>query len=186
MILSRIPSRFVASLAACVGITLPSACSYHSSCTNGSTPLRVDSRPANLDTDVLSSSGISVSAGTRISFQRFSSIDTPLGSYHHAWNVGFGFVGPEGHPGQSNAGCPAKDGPIGSLVGRIGPHEEDERGAEKGTYFAIGLGTTYVAEKNGMLYLGANDNSVGQCGTGKHSCYEDNRGFVDMCVTVTK
>jgi hypothetical protein len=186
MNIPRVSSGPFARLAVCGGTLLVSACSYKPSCSDGSAPLGVPARPDNLEEDILSPTQVRVNAGDRITVEVRPWLK--IGGYGllHGWNVGFGEVGPWGHPGQGNDGCPAADAPIGSLIGRLGPHEENERGDELGKYFPVGSKNTYTADKSEMLYLGSNDNAKGTCGWGKHSCYRDNKGFLDVCVTIMK
>lgn len=89
------------------------------------------------------------------------------------WNLGFGRIGPNGDPARSCDGCPAS-GALGALIGRIGT----------GPAFLIGSGRTFIADRDGVLFLGSNDNAVGTCSGGPGSCYEDNQGSLRVTVTV--
>ena len=169
-------------LALCAGMEA-AGCGFKPTCSYGSDQFSVSARSADLESDMLSPTNIMVKEGDWIGFERFDFWRLWKISFAHKWSVGFGDVGPDGHPGRDNEGCPA-DAPIGALIGRIGPHREDENGKEIGSYFPIGSAKNYRANKSGQLFLGANDNAEGHCGIGRHSCYRANTGYVDVCVGV--
>jgi len=95
------------------------------------------------------------------------------------WN-GISRTGPKGDGGIIGIGrppcdeCPVVDGNLGELVGKV----DDE------FPFRIGSSIIEVATKDGNLFLAMND-STGSCdGGGAGSCYNDNKGFLQVTVTV--
>jgi hypothetical protein len=88
------------------------------------------------------------------------------------WNVGFGGIGPDGDSARACVGCPVPGG-LGALIGRIG----------SGTPFLIGSGVTFATDRDGVLFLGSNDNSIGTCSGHPGSCYDDNQGSLRITMT---
>jgi hypothetical protein len=125
--------------------------------------IEVPARPANSRADVFASTGIQVQDGDILSL-----------SASGQWNVGLGPIGPDGDGGVC-AGCPVGRS-LGALIGRIG---------NNGIPFLVGAQTTLAAVGSGLLFLGANDNAAGLCdGSNAGSCYEDNAGTLQVCLTV--
>ena len=121
----------------------------------------VPARPADLRADVL----------TPTYFLRAG--DSVTLSASGTWNVGSGSIGPNGDPARSCDGCPVA-GALGALIGRIGT----------GPSFLLGSKKIFVADRNGPLLLGSNDNAVGICNGFPGSCYEDNQGNLRVTMTV--
>jgi hypothetical protein len=65
-------------------------------------------------------------------------------------------------------------GGLGALIGRI----------EAGAPFPVGSGRSFVADRDGVLFLGSNDNAVGTCTGFPGSCYDDNQGGLLVTMTV--
>lgn len=124
-------------------------------------PERVSARPQDSRLDVLTSTGIQIQRGADVGF--FAS---------GQWDMGLGLSGPDGL-GSSCSACTVH-APVGALIGRIG------RG---GSPFLIGSRTTILATESGTLFLGSNDN-LGNCGGDPGSCYDDNRGSMQVCVEI--
>jgi hypothetical protein len=100
--------------------------------------------------------GIFVKQGDRIDIQAQGTWLYTPDEYH----------GPEGHARYpAPAFYPLSGVPGGVLIGRIG---------ETGQPFLVGRHTTWVAERDGLLYLRINDDLLG-----------DNEGSVAVAVTVT-
>lgn len=137
-------------------------------CTNGSL-VKVPAKPQDWIADVLTPTAIQVEDGNTISFSAFGT-----------WDVGLGPTGPDGQHDwcectvseRSGAGF---RGPVGALIGRIGGQGEP---------FLIGSKKTITAVGSGTLFLGSNDN-LGPCDkVSRGSCYDDNRGNMEVCVEV--
>jgi hypothetical protein len=89
------------------------------------------------------------------------------------WNVGSGSTGPDGDPAGTCAGCPVPAG-LGALIGRTA----------SGSPFLVGSRESFVADRDGALFLGSNDNAVGTCNGFPGSCYDDNQGSLRVTLTV--
>lgn len=106
--------------------------------------------------------------------------DTILFSASGTWNVGSGSIGPDGQDDLCQCTVSEKSGsgfrgPLGALIGRIGA---------LGTPFFIGSQKTITVFENGILFLSSNDNLRPCDKASIGSCYEDNRGIMEVCVEV--
>lgn len=137
-------------------------------CTSGSL-VEIPARPADSRSDVFTSTGIQVQDGDLVSI-------TASRKASRQWDVGAGPVGPDGDGRGPCAGCPVKAS-LGALIGRIG---------RNGHPFLVGSQATIGAEGSDVLFLTSNDNTVGTCSGFPGSCYDDNRGTQQACVTVER
>lgn len=136
---------------------------------SGGVDITVPARPPDWRGDVLSPTTVHVTQGSRITLAASG-----------RWSVGVGVVGPEGK--EEWCECVVAEqvgsgsrGPLGALVGRIG---------RDGAPFLVGTRAEIRSDRDGILYLGANDN-MGPCdGAARGSCYRDNQGTVDVHVVV--
>jgi len=165
-----------------VSIMIPGCDGF--SCKNG-TMVVVPAGPEDWRVDVLTATSIEIKRGNTISF-----------SASGIWSVGLGSIGPDGKEDwveNVKGDCveyPVGErslrqrngrffrGYVGALIGRIGL---------QGKPFLIGSRKTITAPESGKLFLGSNDNLC-PCpffGGERGSCYEDNRGFIKVCVQIT-
>jgi len=137
-------------------------------CTGGSL-VTIPAKPEDWRNEILTPTTIEVKKGDTLSF-------TASG----AWNLGLGPGGPDGKDDwcECTISEPSGEGfrgPIGALIGRIG---------NQGAPFLIGAQNIVIADGDGIVYLGSNEN-MGPCNNlDRGSCYEDNRGTVDVCIEI--
>jgi len=100
-----------------------------------------------------------------------------------SWYSGISTTGPDGDGGRlfgmwrpACGECPVTDGNLGELIGKI----------LDGPPFRIRRSATQAVNQNGNLMLAMNENT-GPCKAGRAgSCYEDNKGELEVKVTVRR
>ena len=137
-------------------------------CTSGSL-VTIPSKPDDWHSEIFTPTNIEVKKGDILSF-------TASGT----WNLGLGPVGSDGKDDwcECTISEPSGEGfrgPVGALIGRIG---------NQGSPFLIGAQNIVTADADGILYLGSNEN-MGPCNNvDRGSCYEDNRGTMNVCIEI--
>lgn len=137
-------------------------------CTAGSLTT-IPAKPEDWRTEIFTPSNIEVKKGDTLSL-------TASGT----WNLGLGPMGPDGKEDwcECTISEPSGDGfrgPLGAVIGRIGI---------QGTPFLIGSQHKVIADGDGILYLSSNEN-MGPCNNvDRGSCYEDNKGTMEVCIEI--
>lgn len=138
----------------------------------------VKARPDDCCREVLNATEVELKVGDKIFFEV---------NDEEKWTVGDGPIGPNGSKDPKSCECVVSKkgtgggsvGNLGALVGRVG----DSRP------FVVGDGKKlgeYLVEKEGKLFLGSNDNMDECDGTHRGSCFEDNKGELNVKVKVTR